>query len=177
MKATDLLKRQHREVEAIFTEIESGKGDVTALCEQLADNLVAHMTIEQQLFYPAVQKVDSDLILEAFEEHAMAEVALKRLLAADVIDPTFKAKVTVLKEMILHHVGEEEKELFPKVEKALGAKLETLGTEMEAMFKEALEEGHEATLTKRAPETSVDEARIAMSQRGIFGRPSSPSLA
>lgn len=177
MKATELLEKQHREVEAIFKKIESGNGDVTQLLEQLADNLVAHMTIEQELFYPAVQNVDSDLILEAFEEHAMAEVGLKRLLAADPLDPRFKAKVTVLKETIQHHVEEEEKELFPKVEKALGKQLEQLGIEMETMFKEVLEEGHEATLTKRPARTAVDEAMTNAMKQGLFGRPSSPSLA
>jgi iron-sulfur cluster repair protein YtfE (RIC family) len=177
MKATELLKKQHREVEAIFKAIESGKGDITELCEKLADNLVAHMAIEQQLFYPSVQKIDSDLIGEAFEEHAMAEVGLKRVLGCDVTDPTFKAKVTVLKEMILHHVEEEEKELFPKVEKAMGAELEKLGAEMETMFAEALEEGYEATLTKTVPKTSVDEAIAAQVNSGLLGRVSAPSLA
>jgi iron-sulfur cluster repair protein YtfE (RIC family) len=177
MKATELLKKQHREVEAIFKAIESGKGDSTQLLQKLADNLVAHMEIEQQLFYPAVQKVDSDLILEAFEEHAMAEVGLKRALAEDPASPSLKAKVSVLKEMILHHVEEEEKELFPKVEKALGKENETLGVEMETMFNEAMEAGHEATLTKRAPQTSVDEVMTQQMQQGILGRPSAPSLA
>jgi hypothetical protein len=124
-----------------------------------------------------VQKVDSDLILEAWEEHAMAEVGLKRALAADPTTPSFKAKVCVLKEMILHHVEEEEKELFPKVEKALGAENEKLGVEMETMFAEALEAGHEATLTKRAPQTSVDEAMTQQMGQGMLGRPSAPSLA
>ena len=99
-------------------------------------------------------------------------------LAADPLDPSFRAKVCVLKEMILHHVEEEEKTLFPKVEKAMGKKLEQLGAEMETMFAEALEEGYEATLTKRAPQTSVDEALFAtMQQGGLFGRPRSPSIA
>lgn len=177
MKATKLLEKQHREVEAIFKAIESGKGDPVELRERLADNLVAHMTIEQELFYPACQKVDADLILESYEEHSMAEVGLKRVLACDPTDPTFKAKVSVLKEMIQHHVEEEEKELFPKVEKALGDKLETLGAEMETMFAEALEAGYEATLTRTIPKTSVDETMVAQVNTGILGRPSSPSFA
>jgi iron-sulfur cluster repair protein YtfE (RIC family) len=178
MKATELLTKQHREVERIFMLIESGNGEVTNLVEQLADALVAHMAIEQQLFYPAVQKIDPDLILESFEAHAMAEVGLKRLIAADLMDPSFKAKVTVLKEMILRHVEEEEEDLFPKVEKTLGKeRLEKLGAEMETMFSEALEEGYETTLTRGAPRTSVDDALIASMRQGLFGRPSSPSFA
>ncbi len=177
MKATELLEKQHREVEKIFKKIESGNGDVAQLLELLADNLVAHMTIEQELFYPAVQDVDADLVMESFEEHALAEIGLKRVLVTDPLDPTFKPKVAVLKETILHHIGEEEKELFPKVEKAMSKELEKLGAEMETMFAEVLEEGHEATLTKRPARTAVDEAMTAAISQGMFGRPSAPSHA
>jgi hemerythrin-like domain-containing protein len=177
MKATQLLQKQHREVESIFKAIKSGKGEPMVLLEKLADALVAHMAIEQQLFYPAVKKVDEDLIFESFEEHAVAEVALKRALGCDPMDPTFKAKVTVLEELIQHHVGEEEKSLFPKVEKALGtAALERLGAQMETMFAEAMEEGYEATLTKVIPKTSVDED-VNMLTPNFSGRPSAPSFA
>jgi hemerythrin-like domain-containing protein len=176
MKATQLLKQQHREVEAIFQAIKSGKGDTMVLVEKLADALVAHMAIEQKLFYPAVKKVDEDLIYESFEEHASAEVALRRLLSADPLDPTFKAKVTVLEELIKHHVEEEEQELFPKVDDALGERLETLGEELETMFTEAMEEGHEATLRK-APKSSVDEDEVNMLSPNFSGRPSAPSFA
>jgi hypothetical protein len=79
--------------------------------------------------------------------------------------------------MIRHHAEEEEKELFPKVEKALGDQLEKLGTEMEAMFTEAIEAGYESTLSRTIPKTSVDETMVAQVNTGILGRPSSPSLA
>ena len=50
----------------------------------------------------------------------------------------FDFKMTVLKEMIEHHVDEEEKEFFPRAEKALGAPLlEELCVKMEARFEEA----------------------------------------
>lgn len=177
MKATQLLQKQHREVEAIFKAIKSGKGEPMVLLEKLADALVAHMAIEQHLFYPSVKKIDEDLVYESFEEHAVAELALKRALACDPLDPTFKAKVTVLEELIKHHVKEEETELFPKVEKALGtASLERLGAEMETMFAEASEEGYEATLTKLYPKTSVDDD-INLLTPNFSGRPSAPSFA
>jgi hemerythrin superfamily protein len=44
------------------------------------------------------------------------------------------ADLKVLKEDVMHHVGEEEDELFPKVQKILSKEqLEALGTRMEAM--------------------------------------------
>src|SRR6478752_3453911 len=93
MKATDLLKQQHRKVEALFRKLEKGHGD-EGLVEELASNLTSHMAIEQEIFYPAIREVAEDLIGESFEEHSVAELALKRLLAATPGAPAFKARVT-----------------------------------------------------------------------------------
>src|SRR6185369_12176274 len=80
MKATDLLEKQHRKVEAIFKKLEAGRGEAEPLVIELANNLAAHMAIEQEIFYPAALGVDHDGISESLEEHALAELAIKRLL-------------------------------------------------------------------------------------------------
>ena len=56
MKATELLKQQHREVEQLFAKIENGGEPIQELLEELADNLAAHTVIEEQLFYPTVKR-------------------------------------------------------------------------------------------------------------------------
>lgn len=133
MKATELLSRQHREVEKLFARIDGGKGDARALGEEIAKKLLAHMIIEQVHFYPATTSLDEDLVLEAYEEHAVARFEIRRMLDAE--EGRFAARATTLKELIEHHVKEEEDELFPKVEKELGAEtLKTLGATMEALF-------------------------------------------
>lgn len=146
MKATALLKRQHDDVKAIFKSLEAGNGHTKALLEKLADSLAAHMVIEQELFYPAVQKVKEDLVLESYEEHAVARFALKRLMRADPSDPTFKAKVTTLKEIIEHHVKEEEEDLFPKAEKALGDTSDGLCAQMKTLFDKTVKAGYARTV-------------------------------
>jgi hemerythrin superfamily protein len=156
--ATNLLKKQHRKVEATFKKLANGKGDAPALLTELACDLAAHMKIEQDIFYPAVKSIDEDVVLESFEEHALAEIALKRLLSTPPDDDTFIPKVTTLKELILHHVEEEEEELFPKVEKKLGADRNAeLGKQMKALFEQTVEAGYEAALP-RGSRTSADIA-------------------
>src|SRR6478735_5136916 len=103
MKATDLLKQQHRKVEAIFRKLEKGNGG-EELVQELASNLTSHMAIEQDIFYPAIREIDEDLVGESFEEHSVAELALKRLLGTASGEEAFKARVTTLKELIEHHV-------------------------------------------------------------------------
>src|SRR5262245_54363599 len=110
MKATDLLKQQHRRVEQLFERLErldedASEAECDHLVRELAMNLVAHMAIEQQIFYPAVRSVDDEAIEKSYEEHAMAEIGLKRLVSAS--EKTFDAKLIALKELVLHHVEEE----------------------------------------------------------------------
>lgn len=159
MKATTLLERQHRKVEAIFKKLESGRSNPEPLLTELADDLAAHMAIEHRFFYPVARRIDESLILESFEEHALAEIALKRLLATDPQDPSFKARVTALKELIEHHVEEEEEELFPKVEKKVDEhELLALGKEMKTAFEEIVEQGYAAAIPKGG-KTTADVAR------------------
>jgi hemerythrin superfamily protein len=156
MKATDLLKQQHRNVEALFAKIEAGEPEAL---KELASALAAHMTIEHEFFYPESREVDEDAVLEAFEEHSIAETALKRALATDSEDASFDARVKVLKELIEHHVEEEEGELFPEVEKAIdSAELEAMGAKMETRFQEVLLQGYEAALPDNYEETAADIA-------------------
>lgn len=141
MKATQLLKSQHDEVKALFTKIEATLekgGDASERFEELARKLVAHDAIEREIFYPACEEVDGaeDLLGESLVEHGLAEFSLYQ---ADVSmgDEHFQHKCTVLREVLEHHIDEEEKELFPKVESSLNAEmLEQLGAQMRARFEE-----------------------------------------
>ena len=151
MKATELLKQQHREVEQLFERIEGGEEPIQELMEELADNLCAHAVIEEQLFYPTVKRsVDEDgvdLVLESFEEHALMKVALQRALATGIDEEPFKARVMTLKELVLNHVEEEEEELFPDVEKTINDEtLSALAVQMKELFESSLEKGHNAIL-------------------------------
>lgn len=162
MKATDLLSKQHRNVEAIFKKLEAGKADPAPLLEALSNALAAHMAIEQEIFYPECKAIDEDLILEAFEEHSIAELGLKRLLATSPEDESFLARVISCKELIEHHVQEEEEELFPKVEEAIDeARLEAMGKAMKARFDAVEAAGFEAAVPKGFGKTSADVAKSA----------------
>ena len=141
MKATDLLEKQHREVERLFDEIKasSDKKKKEALFVDLASRLVAHDAIERELFYPACEKKMgmNDVLGEALVEHGVVEFSLYEAAQSTKKDD-FDFKLTVLEEMIEHHVEDEETELLPKARKALGpAALEELGAAMEERFEEA----------------------------------------
>ena len=139
MKATQLLKQQHREVEALFGKVSKAEKPTQRrdLANEIAAKLEVHTTIEEELFYPAYRegsktKKGEDLTLEAYEEHHVVKMVLAELPKVDPAAENFEAKMTVLKELIEHHVEEEEKEMFPDAEKKLGKEeLEDLGAQME----------------------------------------------
>jgi hemerythrin superfamily protein len=165
MKATALLKKQHRKVEGMFAALEKEKGDASAVLAQLANDLTAHMAIEQTIFYPAVREIDPETVGESYQEHAIAELALKRLLETTPDDSTFAAKVTALRELVLHHVAEEEEELFPAVEKKWNAeRLDALGARMQRAFEAVSKQGYESLLPQGLT-TSADRDQTPMPPR------------
>lgn len=158
---TQLLEKQHREVKAIFKKLENGAPSSGTLLQELADNLAAHMAIEQEIYYPAVKSIKEDLILESYEEHSLAELGLKRLLATRSSDASFDAKVTACKELIEHHVEEEEEDLFPAVDRKMNAEqLADLAAQMKARFEQVLAKGHRKTLPKGMDQTSADVEHV-----------------
>ncbi|WP_437763484.1 hemerythrin domain-containing protein [Sorangium sp. So ce281] len=169
MKATDLLKEQHQEVEELFERMsQAGSEEISALRDELVATLVSHTAIEEELFYPESREAlgASPLIATSYEEHALVDVMLQKLLSTEPGDETFHARLGVLKELVQHHVEEEEKELFPQVESAMGAaRLEELGGRLEARFGQVRESDVEALLArnvaKSMPATAGRRARAA----------------
>jgi hemerythrin superfamily protein len=110
--AVSLLKADHRQVEAWFSEFEKARGG--ARKQQLASKICAalkvHTTIEEEIFYPAFLDAtdDKDIHHEAVVEHDGAKKLIAEIESTSPEDDYFDAKVSVLSEMIKHHVKEEE---------------------------------------------------------------------
>jgi iron-sulfur cluster repair protein YtfE (RIC family) len=163
MKVTDLLKKDHREVEDLFSQIEEASGSKRAeLAATIFDELEIHTTAEEEVFYPAIREAAGDEIVdESVQEHHVVDVLMAELKAIDDVDADeWTAKLTVMKENVEHHVEEEEQEMFPDVEKALGdARLESLGEEV-AEFK----------LRRRLEGKTVDELQVFARDCELDGR-------
>jgi hypothetical protein len=133
--AIALLRADHREVEGLFGEFEKARSDdrKRELSEQICLALRTHTTIEQEIFYPAFLEAtdETDIHHEAEIEHAGAKHLIEEIESAGPDDDHFEARVTVLAEMIKHHVKEEEQRggMFTKAQssdmdlRALGQRL------------------------------------------------------
>src|SRR5678815_5998545 len=115
MNAIDMLKHQHREVEALFKQLHKAKAGEPRqkLFERIADALAVHAAIEEKHFYPAVkEKTTEEILLESVEEHLAIKRVIADVLRTDAADETFAAKIKVLEDEITHHVEEEGLFLF-----------------------------------------------------------------
>jgi hemerythrin superfamily protein len=137
--AITILTQDHRDVEKMFGEFEKlGEGDTQKkkkLADQICQELNLHMAVEEELFYPTVKdevKSSDDLVNEAIVEHAGAKDLMKQISSMKGDEELFDSKVLVLKELIEHHVEEEEDEMFPKVRKS-SLDLEAIGDDIAAM--------------------------------------------
>ncbi len=142
MNATALLKRQHKDVRALFKQIEKTEDarGRRRLLDQIAAALDAHTLIEEEIFYPAMSALETkkaeEMINEAYEEHHVVKLVLRELPQVDPEDERFEAKMTVLSELVEHHVEEEEDEMFKMATKLGEDELEALGARMEERFEE-----------------------------------------
>ena len=176
MDAITLLRQDHKTVEGLFKKFEKTGDGATKTRRDLVDRIIkelaVHAEIEEQVFYPAVRAElpdETDLVLEALEEHHVVKWTLSELDGMDPSHERFKAKVTVLMESVRHHVEEEEDELFPKVRDALGRNvLGEIGDTMEQVKKVAPTKPHPRSPdeppgnTLAAPAAAlVDKARDA----------------
>jgi hemerythrin superfamily protein len=151
MNAIDLLKADHERVKAILTQLiestERGIKKRTDLLAKLEMEITIHSKLEEEILYPAFKeaggKEQDVMYYEAKEEHRTVDsLVLPDLKQTDPGTPEFSGRVKVVKELLEHHIEEEETEMFPQATKLLGkTKLNELGQQMEemkALYKKAL---------------------------------------
>lgn len=142
--AIALLKADHRRVEKWFGQFEKTRSGARKddLARQICNALQVHTKIEEEIFYPAFLEAteEKDIHHEAEVEHNGAKKLIAEIESSDSQDEYFDAKVTVLSEMIKHHVREEEKSggMFAKARqsdmdlKHLGERLTARKAELES---------------------------------------------
>jgi len=143
MNAIDLLKADHAKVKNILSQLsdstERALKKRVELLGKLEMEISIHTRLEEEILYPAFKAAGSKeqdvMYFEAKEEHRTVDsLVLPDLKLTDPGTPEFSGRVKVVKELLEHHIEEEETEMFPQAKKLLGKeKLEELGAQMEAM--------------------------------------------
>ncbi|HEV2759263.1 MAG TPA: hemerythrin domain-containing protein [Acidimicrobiales bacterium] len=141
MDALSLLTADHNRVRGLFARFEAAEEakqteQMLELAAKIIVELEVHATIEEEIFYPAIQGADEeikDTVDEGIEEHHVAKVLMEEIKTLTPEDDAWAAKMKVLIESVEHHAGEEEEEMFPETRKNVDkATLEELGVQLEA---------------------------------------------
>lgn len=163
--AVAMLTADHKKVKGLFEDFNNLKshddsGEAKAdLVLQICQELTVHAQLEEEIFYPAIREAieDEDLMDEAAVEHACAEELIAQLESMNPEDDLFDAKVTVLGEQIVHHVKEEEGDMFVKAKKskvdtgALGEQMARRKTELMAEFAGSTDEDENDRQSEHLP--------------------------
>lgn len=119
----DTLKREHREVEGLLDDMveSSGAAARKALLRQIKKALVPHVRAEEKVVYDAVIALrDKDAKIDGSEgylEHGLADDMLKKLgKLENAASAEFTAAAKVLRELVKHHVEEEESNIWSDLE-------------------------------------------------------------
>lgn len=150
MNAIELLKKDHETVKTLLKRLEETTERAIEtrkkLLLKIEEELQIHTAIEEQIFYPAFKKAgakdEAVLSSEAKEEHRAVEVlVLPDIKKTSPSTIEFAGRVKVLKELLEHHIEEEEGDMFPQAAKLLGKqRLGELGEEMDSLRKSLQDE-------------------------------------
>ncbi|HIA52789.1 MAG TPA: hemerythrin domain-containing protein [Candidatus Melainabacteria bacterium] len=144
MDVTELLHQDHMKVSELFFQFSKSEDEAEKedLVKQILTELHVHAKVEEEVVYPAVEEdaeEGDELVGEAEVEHKMVKYLMAELSEMTGDDEELDSKVTVLCELVKHHVREEEKEMFKKLRES-GADLEELAEQVQSRKEELMAE-------------------------------------
>lgn len=118
------IKKEHEEFKDLISQIENANGEEKkTLFEEFYAKLNGHHESEEHVLFPDVKEKSEEegkeVVREMIEEHNLASYQFSLLERTSVDNETWDAKFSVLKEVLTHHMDEEEKEFFKQARKVL----------------------------------------------------------
>lgn len=125
MSIFDLLKQDHEKARYLFDKIEKTgrkeRGALQKLFSQIEEELSVHMEGEERFLYSRLEQHEEarEKVLESYEEHQVAKTLIGTFNSLAVDDERWGAKLSVLNEVVEHHMQVEEREVFKTARKVL----------------------------------------------------------
>ena len=122
----EILKQDHQRVDHLLDQIEETTDEDELRRAQLfahvAAELEVHSDAEDQVVYSALEEREelADMVEEARLEHEHIEQMVEELDRTAVTDSEWIGKVRELRQLVRHHVDEEEGTLLPRLMQVFG---------------------------------------------------------
>ena len=118
------IKEEHKEFKGKMAAIEVATGSKkTGLFRSFYAELHGHHKAEEKVVFPLIKEKKEEeslkVVLEMIEEHNLVSHQFSIIEKIPVDDETWNAKFSVLKEVLEHHMEEEEEDLFPMAKKMI----------------------------------------------------------
>lgn len=82
---------------------------------EICTALELHSALEETVFYPRVQEVDTSLVDHCVDEHQEADQLVRQLRGLDAGTQDYDDLMQQLHDAVMAHIQEEESQLFPAV--------------------------------------------------------------
>jgi hemerythrin superfamily protein len=125
------LAEQHGEVSAMLRRLQGKPEKKTELWPDIRRELLSHERAEMREVYPVLrQRVETRALAEHHDQEA---AEMERLIERIDMAPAdaWRALYDQLVDAVLHHANEEEAEIFPKAQQAIG---EQAAKDLDARF-------------------------------------------
>ncbi|MBV8878336.1 MAG: hemerythrin domain-containing protein [Planctomycetaceae bacterium] len=149
LDAPALLEEDHSHFRDLFEGYQQlGDGPRPSkqeLFELLRREMAVHAVLEEDIFYPAIEHANDRKARRAVEDARLEHRAVKSILAElgalTPDDAAFDLKMDVLRETVLHHGEEEEREMFrifrhlpPEIREDVSDRLRSRKQELTSLF-------------------------------------------
>ena len=134
---TKVLRDDHARLKRLFLRAAQAPESLD-IAWDLCDELTIHSTIEQEIVYPALAKLDPGLAQRSEEEHEEAAEIAAEIEDLDPYDTAVFPLLVQLKKAVMRHVENEEKNIFPILERAYPDQLLEMGSQSWALRQELM---------------------------------------
>jgi hemerythrin-like domain-containing protein len=145
----EFLEKDHETIKDILGQLEQTtdgeRKKRDELFARLKQEIIPHMKAEESVFYPALRDEEAHRnALIAAEEHRAALLILGEMDRMPKDDERWEAKLSVLRNLVINHIEEEESTLFEDAREIL------TDEEMDDLFTRFKDEKEKAAKTVKA---------------------------
>lgn len=144
MNIFEAIREDHQKQRTLVDLLTKTHGDSDGrqeLFDRLKNHLQTHAEVEERFFYVPLMKDDltQDKARHSVAEHNDIDELIEELEKTDMSSPHWLATANKLKDQVIHHLDEEEHEVFQMAGKALTEKQKTeLATSYQKEMKDRL---------------------------------------
>lgn len=174
--AVDLVMREHRLVEQLFLQIDAAMAagddaDQRELADRILTELSVHAAMEEEVLYPAARHMPeaAAMVDRSLAEHKGLEALLAGLDGKDPGDAAFADGFPRARDLVTHHMAEEEAELLPALRRSMSEdELVALRDRLVEARRTASSRPHSspAAVVAEAAASLIDKAKDVIRNRG-----------